>query len=106
MDNSVVCRCTKLCDQLGLTLRLISWVGARKGRNFKTNKTNVKWAKTKVSYETIMNDSMLSFSLVQKIPGECENTAETMGTVECGGNMKLANYPPLDPHLLSWPLYI
>ena len=42
-----------------------------------------------------MNDSMLSFSLVQKIPGECENTAETMGTVECGGNMKLANYPPL-----------
>ena len=29
----------------------------QKSLNFKTNKTNVKWPKTKVSYETIMNDN-------------------------------------------------
>ena len=39
-------------------------IGPQKSLNFKTNKTNVKWPKTKVSYETIMNDNILSFIFV------------------------------------------
>ena len=38
--------------------------GPQKSLNLKTNKTNVKWPKTKVSYETIMNDNILSFIFV------------------------------------------
>ena len=68
MDNSIVCRCAKLCDQLGLTLKTYpdtyQLICPQKSLNFKTNKTNVKWPKTKVSYETIMNDNILSFIFV------------------------------------------
>ena len=38
--------------------------GPQKSLNLKTNKTNVIWPKTKVSYETIMNDNILSFIFV------------------------------------------
>ena len=58
MDNIVV----------GLTLKTYpgtyQLIGPQKSLNFKTNKTNVKWPKTKVSYETIMNDNILSFIFV------------------------------------------
>ena len=42
MDNIVVCRCAKLCDQLGLTLKTYpdtyQLICPQKSLNFKTNK--------------------------------------------------------------------
>ena len=54
MDNIVV----------GLTLKTYQLTGPQKSLNLKTNKTNVKWPNTKVSYKTIMNDNILSFIFV------------------------------------------